>query len=157
MYLISSQKFDIREAKIGDVSIIADMNIGIAKETESKDLDRQIITEGVKMAVSNPELARYFIAESSGSIAGQTMVTYEWSDWRAGQIWWLQSVYVLPQFRSQGCFRALYQFIKNLAEKDPLSRAIRLYVMEDNETGKNVYSKVGMNHSGYVVYEEEWN
>jgi ribosomal protein S18 acetylase RimI-like enzyme len=149
--------FDIREATIGDVEIIVDMNIGIASETEGKVLDRKIITEGVKMAVSNSSLARYFIAESSGFIAGQTMVTYEWSDWRAGQIWWLQSVYVLPQFRSKGCFRSLYRFVKSLAERDPLSRAIRLYVMEDNEVGKNVYSKVGMNHSGYVVYEEEWD
>jgi ribosomal protein S18 acetylase RimI-like enzyme len=156
MGLMASEIFDIREAIIGDVEIIADMNIGIARETEGKDLDRKIITEGVKMAVSNPSLARYFVAENSGSIAGQTMVTYEWSDWRAGQIWWLQSVYVLPQYRSKGCFRSLYRFIKSLAEKDPLSKAIRLYVMEDNEIGRNVYSKVGMNHSGYVVYEEEW-
>lgn len=154
---MASDIFYIREATIDDIPIIADMNIRIARETEGKGLDRKIITEGVKIAVSNPSLARYFMAENSGSIAGQTMVTYEWSDWRAGQIWWLQSVYVLPQFRSKGCFRSLYRFIKNLAEKDPLSRAIRLYVMKDNETGKNVYSKVGMNDSGYVVYEEEWD
>ncbi len=153
---MTSETFKIREATIADVPIIADMNIGIARETEDKELDKRIISEGVKLAVSDPSLARYFVAECSGSIAGQTMVTYEWSDWRAGQIWWLQSVYVLKQYRSKGCFRSLYKHIKNLAEKDSLAKAIRLYVMDDNETGKNVYSKVGMNHSGYVVYEEEW-
>ncbi len=154
---MTTKLFNIREATIDDVPIIADMNIGIARETEDKVLDKSVISEGVKIAVSNPSLARYFIAESSGSIAGQTMVTYEWSDWRAGQIWWLQSVYVLPKFRGKGCFRSIYCHIKSLAEKTPLSKAIRLYVMEDNEVGKNVYSKVGMKHSGYVVYEEEWD
>ncbi len=154
---MTSEKFDIREATILDVPIIVDMNVGIARETEDKELDQEIIAKGVEMAVSDSSLARYFVAESSGSIAGQTMVTYEWSDWRAGQIWWLQSVYVLPKYRDKGCFRSLYCFIKHLAEKDPLSRAIRLYVMDDNETGKNVYSKIGMNDSGYVVYEEEWD
>ncbi len=153
---MTSEKFNIRDATITDVPILADMNIGIARETEGKELDKGIISEGVKMAVTDPSLARYFVAELSGVIAGQTMVTYEWSDWRAGQIWWLQSVYVLPQYRGKGCFRSLYQYIRGLAEQDSLARAIRLYVMDDNEIGKDVYSKVGMGRSGYVVYEEEW-
>ena len=85
------------------------------------------------------------------------MVTYEWSDWRAGQIWWLQSVYVIPKFRGKGCFKAIYLYIKNLAKRSNFSKAIRLYVMNDNEVGKRVYSKLGMNQSNYLIYEDEFD
>jgi ribosomal protein S18 acetylase RimI-like enzyme len=147
--------FDIREATVDDIPVIIKMNVGIARETEYKELDLAIISEGVKKAIENPQFAKYFVAENSENIAGQTMVTYEWSDWRAGQIWWLQSVYVLPKYRRKGCYRALYTEIKSLAKIDPLSRAIRLYVMENNDVGKYVYSNLGMKDSGYIVYEEE--
>ena len=155
--LMKTILFNVREATIDDIPIIAEMNIKIANETEDKHLNENIIFEGVKLAITNPSLAKYFIAEDTGVITGQTMLTYEWSDWRAGLIWWLQSVYVLPKYRGQGCFRSIYQFIKLLAKKDSLVKAIRLYVKDDNEIGKSVYSKLGMNSSGYIVYEEVWD
>jgi ribosomal protein S18 acetylase RimI-like enzyme len=83
------------------------------------------------------------------------MITYEWSDWRAGLIWWIQSVYVLPDFRGRGVFSTLYKHIEALARQDAQVRAIRLYVCHHNKNGKKIYSQLGLKDSGYVVYEKE--
>jgi ribosomal protein S18 acetylase RimI-like enzyme len=90
-----------------------------------------------------------------GNVVGQSMITYEWSDWRNGVIWWIQSVYVLPRYRKQGVFRSLFLHIENLARSNPQVKAIRLYVMSNNNTGQRTYKKLGMDDSGYIVFEKE--
>ena len=83
------------------------------------------------------------------------MITYEWSDWRNGVIWWIQSVYVLPKQRKQGVFKALFKHIENLARNNSQVKALRLYVMKDNKIGQNTYKSLEMNDSGYIVFEKE--
>ena len=97
---------------------------------------------------------RYLVAELNNKIVGQTMVTSEWSDWRNGVIWWMQSVYVNPDYRKRGVFQSILKHIENLAEKIPEVKALRLYVMDDNQIAQRVYQNLGMNNSNYLVYEK---
>src|SRR5579885_1004891 len=98
----------IRPATARDLETIVDFNCRLAQETEHKQLDRPTVTRGVERALARPEFCRYWIAERGGRAVGQMMVTYEWTDWRDGVFWWLQSVYVVADARGQGVFRALY-------------------------------------------------
>jgi GNAT superfamily N-acetyltransferase len=103
-------------------------------------------------------MCRYWLAQDpSNEIIGQAMVTYEWSDWRDGMFWWLQSVYVVPEARGQGVFRALYQHIANLAQTDPDGRGLRLYVETENTDARSVYARLGMQSTSYLVLEDDWS
>ncbi len=146
----------IREGRLEDVAIITEYNRRMALETEGKELDTLIVEKGVEQGLQQPEKCLYFVAEAQGSVIGQAMVTYEWSDWRNGDLWWIQSVYVHPDFRRQGNFKRLYQHIETLARKNPNVRGLRLYVEEGNTTGQAIYKKLGMSHAGYHVYEREF-
>ena len=144
----------IREAVKPDIPVIAEFNQALAKETENIQLNAEILASGISNALDRDE-CHYFIAELNGQVIGQTMITYEWSDWRNGIMWWFQSVYVQPEHRGKGVFRALFYHVEQLAKKHPDVKALRLYVMQNNVTGKNTYSALGMTDSGYVVYEKE--
>ncbi len=146
----------IREGRPEDAAIIAEYNQRMALETEGKVLDTQTVGKGVTQGLHQPEKCRYFVAESGDHVVGQAMVTYEWSDWRNGNLWWIQSVYVHPDHRRQGIFKRLYQHIETLARKDSKVRGLRLYVEEENAAGQAVYKKLGMSHAGYHVYEREF-
>jgi len=106
--------------------------------------------------LAKPEYCRYFLAESDGQIIGQTMITYEWSDWRNGVFWWIQSVYVRDGHRGQGVFRALHQHIANLARTTPDVCGLRLYVEMHNRPALSTYEKLGMVPSGHILYEDDW-
>ena len=144
----------IREAHTDDLSILVENNLALAKETESLNLDKDVLRKGIEQALSGEE-CHYFVAVISGKVVGQTMITYEWSDWRNGVIWWIQSVYVFPEYRKQGVFRTLFKHIENLARADPQVKALRLYVMQNNNIGQRTYHSLGMNDSGYIVFEKE--
>ena len=144
----------IREAHTDDLSILVENNLALAKETESLNLDKDVLGKGIEQALSRKE-CHYFVAVISGKIVGQTMITYEWSDWRNGVIWWMQSVYVYPEYRKQGVFRTLFKHIENLARTDSQVKALRLYVMQNNNIGQRTYHSLGMNDSGYIVFEKE--
>ena len=146
----------IRAGRPEDAAIIAEYNQRMALETEDKELDADTVSRGVEQGLRQPEKCRYFVAESGNQVVGQAMVTYEWSDWRNGDLWWIQSVYVHPDHRRQGIFKKLYQHIEFLARKDSKVRGLRLYVEEKNATGQAVYKKLGMSHAGYHVYEREF-
>lgn len=133
-------------------------------ETESKELKPDTVLCGVRMALQNPNLGRYFVAEvgnpSRGEpprIIGQCMLTTEWSDWRSGQFWWLQSVYVEPEWRGRGVFRALYRHVESLARVTPGVCGLRLYVERHNESAQAIYTQLGMAPSGHVVFELDWS
>ncbi len=147
-------KITIREASTKDVALLVQNNLALAKETESINLDKELLAKGVEQALIRAE-CHYFVGEIAGKVVGQTMITYEWSDWRNGIIWWIQSVYVLPRYRKQGVFRSLFSHIENLAKSNPQVKALRLYVMQDNHGGKNTYQRLGMSDSGYVVFEKD--
>ncbi len=151
-----SDSLKIREDTSADVESIVLFNQLLARETEGRDLDAGPLRSGVEKAVARPELCRYFIAEQSGRSVGQAMVTYEWSDWRDGVFWWLQSVYVDADRRREGVFRRLYRHIATLAKGRPDVCGLRLYVHRANDRAKATYAEFGMSNSEYVVYEADW-
>ena len=147
-------EINIREANKGDLAILVQNNQALAEETEALLLDKDVLREGIEQALKREE-CHYFVAMIGEKVVGQTMITYEWSDWRNGIIWWIQSVYVLPAHRKQGIFRVLFKHIENLAKVNPQVKALRLYVMHNNNEGQDTYQSLGMNNSGYIVFEKE--
>jgi GNAT superfamily N-acetyltransferase len=151
----------IRDARPGDLDVIIDYNAGLARETEGKELDLGVLRRGVAIALDDPDRLRYWVAEALGAdgsprVVGQAAITREWSDWRSGWIWWFQSVYVHPDFRGQGTFRALYAHVRAIARQLPDVIGLRLYVEVNNERAKAVYQSLGMEPGGYDVYEDMW-
>ena len=148
---------NIRAARLDDRDVIADFNARLARETEGKELDPSVLARGVAAALGDPDRLRYWIAEGpSGDILGQAAVTREWSDWRDGWIWWFQSVYVHPDHRGSGTFRALHDAIRSAAKGTPKVIGLRLYVEVHNDRAQKVYQSLGMKPGGYDVYEELW-
>lgn len=146
-------QFTIRAAREDDANVIAAYNNRIAEETEGKSLDPNVIEAGVEALLDDPAKGRYWVAESDGVILGQLMVTYEWSDWRNGNIWWIQSVYVHADWRRKGVFRALYRHVESLAEADPQAIGLRLYVETNNKRAQRTYEALGMVQPNYLVME----
>lgn len=147
-------RISVRAAMSGDATIISDCNRAMALETEDMELRQEVIENGVKRLLERPEYGFYVIAESDGEIAGTLMVTTEWSDWRDGLFWWIQSVYVMPGFRRQGVYRAMYDFIRERAQQYPDVRGYRLYVERDNRIAQQTYQSLGMHETDYHLYEE---
>ena len=145
----------IRIASSDDAATIADFNARMAMETESKQLDPSTVLKGVTEALDHPSHGVYFVAESDGAIVGQAMITYEWSDWRNGQFWWIQSVFVPEEWRGKKIFTALYQRILDLARTTPGVCGVRLYVEKSNERAQKTYEKLGMKRTGYELFEVE--
>ena len=146
----------IRAARTDDADTIARFNLGIARETESLELDRERLAAGVRSVLADPAKASYFLAEVDGRVVGQMMITYEWSDWRNGVFWWIQSVYVDGEHRQQGVFRDLYQHVARLAEADPEVCGLRLYVEEENLRAQQTYARLGMERTPYQVFEVDF-
>lgn len=144
---------EIRQAVSTDVETIARFNIALCRETEGRELDPATVTHGVRRFVCEPNRGKYFVAEIDGQIVGQAAYTFEWSDWRNGEIWWIQSVYVHPDFRSQGVFRTLFMHIKELGEADVDCCGLRLYMEQENDTARASYRRLGFSETGYVVFE----
>jgi ribosomal protein S18 acetylase RimI-like enzyme len=143
----------LRRAVPADAATIAEFNCLLAEESEGKVLDRAVLAAGVAAGLADPEKALYFVAEEGGAVVGQLMLTREWSDWRNGWIWWIQSVYVRKDARRRGIFRALYQYVEGLARADPGVVGLRLYVERDNHAAQETYLNVGMERTGYLVLE----
>jgi GNAT superfamily N-acetyltransferase len=141
-----------REAVPADASAIIEFQLAMARETEELELDRAILTSGVNAVFADPALGRYYIAEDDGNVIGSLMITYEWSDWRNGMVWWIQSVYVIPERRGQGVYAGLYAHVKQIVEQSTV-RGIRLYVDKRNTPAQQVYTKLGMNGEHYLVFE----
>jgi GNAT superfamily N-acetyltransferase len=142
----------VRPATIHDAQTIVDFNLAMAMETESLRLDPQVLLAGVRAALADPLKAKYFVGECGGQLAGVLMITHEWSDWRNGDIWWIQSVYVHPGFRRHGVFKAIYQYTENAA-KHSGAIGLRLYVVDHNQAAQKTYERLGMHLSEYVVME----
>lgn len=145
----------IRQAVAGDRDRIVLFNLAMARETEGRELDRRTLTAGVEAILGNPSLGRYFVAEVEGEVAGQVMVTTEWSDWRNAHVWWLQSVYVSKRRRRLGIYRLLHRHVRECAMAEKVI-GLRLYVDRDNAEAQTTYRTLGMEESGYLMYEEMW-
>jgi ribosomal protein S18 acetylase RimI-like enzyme len=147
----------IRKAKLEDLERIVDFNIQMAKETEEKILKKIVAREGVK-AVLNNELKGFFLLaeENKGEkkICGQLMITFEWSDWRNKNIWWIQSVFVDKNYRNRKVFSKLFKFVTKMALSEKEVGGLRLYVEEHNDSAKQVYESLGMKKTPYEIYEK---
>ncbi len=135
------------------MTVVATYNIQMAMETEQKKLDPYTVTAGVKAVLGDPNKGVYFVAEVDGRVVGQLMITLEWSDWRNGDIWWIQSVYVHPDFRKHGIFRQLHAHAKDEAVKAG-AVMLRLYVEKENQRAQDVYRGLGMDEAHYVMMEQ---
>jgi len=147
-------KVKIRKAKKTDIPILAKHNQALANETENIKLNNKTVLSGVSKALDKQD-CYYFVSELNGEVVGQIMITHEWSDWRNGVMWWIQSVYVRPEYRNKGIFRALFNHIEQLARNRTDVKSLRLYVMKNNQSGKNAYEALGMRDSQYIVYEKK--
>jgi GNAT superfamily N-acetyltransferase len=148
----------IREAAVVDRLAIIEFNRRLALETENKVLDEAILAAGVTNGLADSDRLRYWLAElgSPPTVIGQAAVTREWSDWRNGWLWWLQSVYIAQPYRGQGVFRSLYRHIREEARARPDVIGLRLYVEDSNQPAHRTYQSLGMVPAGYSVYEELW-
>lgn len=137
-----------------DVPTIVGFQLAMALETEQVTLDLETCRKGVTAVFEVPSHGQYFVAEnSSGEVVASLLITYEWSDWRNGLVWWIQSVYVTPGERGKGVFAGLYGHVKRRADDDPLVRGLRLYADRRNTGAQKVYTKLGMDGGHYVVFE----
>jgi GNAT superfamily N-acetyltransferase len=152
----------IRPAIASDAGLLAQWAQAMALETEHKHLDPATVHAGVVAGIADPARARYFIAmhdaplagrETIGNAVGTLMLTQEWSDWRNGDWWWIQSVYVAPSSRRQGVYAALYRHVEQLARDTPGVIGLRLYVERHNAAAQRTYAALGMVDAGYAIYE----
>ena len=150
---MSSSSIAVGRAATEDVAAIAQFNIAMAAETEDLALDPQTVHAGVAAVVSDDRRGFYLVARSDGKAVGSLMIAYEWSDWRNGNLWWIQSVYVVPSARKQGIFRLLYDNVISLAKQSGDAAGVRLYVEKDNRGAQEVYRKLGMSETAYRVFE----
>jgi ribosomal protein S18 acetylase RimI-like enzyme len=142
-----------RDAHRFDLQSIVAFQVEMARETEELELDRETCARGVAAVFDDRTLGRYFVAEADGALVGSLMITPEWSDWRAGFVWWIQSVYVRPDFRRRGIYAGLYQHVKRLVDANERVKGLRLYVDKRNTTAQEVYRRLGMNGEHYQVFE----
>lgn len=152
----SKLSVQIRRASPKDTPTIVEFNRLLARETENRDLNVQVLDKGVRALFADPTKGMYFLAEENGDVVGQTMITFEWSDWRNGMFWWIQSVYVEKAQRGKGVFRALFEYIRKEAEMEPTVCGLRLYVDHHNERAIKTYDKLGMRRSEYQLMEVDF-
>jgi ribosomal protein S18 acetylase RimI-like enzyme len=143
----------IRLATSADAAVLVEFNAAMALETEGKNLLPEVIGAGVRGLLDNPVAGFYVLAETERVLAA-LMITKEWSDWRNGSFWWIQSVYVRPEARRQGVYRRLYRHVQEMAAKDPQVCGFRLYVERENSAAQAVYAALGMKETRYFVFEE---
>lgn len=146
----------IRRATLSDASTIADFNARMAWETEHRQLDSARVKRGVAALLKDPAKGTYFVAAENGAIVGQLLVTPEWSDWRNGNFWWIQSVYVVPEFRRRGVFRQLFAHVRKLAKSRRDVCGLRLYVETANHRAQRTYRRLAMLAAPYKIFEMDF-
>jgi RimJ/RimL family protein N-acetyltransferase len=144
---------NIRKAKASDIPYLIEFQKSMALETENITLDEKVLSLGLAAMFTDPSKGTYFIAEDEGEVIGCHMITYEWSDWRNGNVWWIQSLFVKEGHRKKGVFKEMYQNLVKLASNDPAVRGIRLYVDKTNAKAQQAYESIGMNGEHYTVFE----
>lgn len=144
---------EVREAKSEEYSAIVTFQLAMANETEGIELAREIVEKGVKAVLADDNKGKYYVAIINNQVVASLLTTYEWSDWRNGTVLWIQSVYVLPQFRRKGVYRNLYKHIKNKVLENSNLNGIRLYADKSNMAAHKTYRKLGMVDDHYVTFE----
>jgi GNAT superfamily N-acetyltransferase len=149
-------ELSIRRATPDDAAVITSANIALAAESEHRILDPEVVARGVRRLLAEPAWGVYYVAERDGRVVGQMLITYEFSDWRDGMFWWIQSVYVWPEARRCGVYRALHQYIEHTARTTPGICGLRLYVDDDNTRAQATYTHLGLKRTEYHVMEADW-
>ena len=144
----------VREATTADRDFLVDCARAMALETEHKELDLPTLRAGVAALLDDATRGRVLVAEVGGAPAATLMLTYEWSDWRNGFFWWIQSVYVVPAQRRRGLYRLLHEHVRELAARTDGVYGLRLYVERDNANAQQTYRRMGMEETAYRIYEE---
>ena len=144
---------EVRKATLTDKKEIISFQQLMALETEDHVLDEKVLNDGVEAILTDASKGYYYIALQAGTVIGCLMITFEWSDWRNGNVWWIQSVFVKPSSRRQGVFTRMYEQIKREVLSRPDAIGIRLYVFRENHSAKQVYNKIGMSGDRYEVFE----
>jgi ribosomal protein S18 acetylase RimI-like enzyme len=145
---------NIRKAIRQDVGSVVKFNLAMAWETEEYKLDEKVLTSGVNAVLDDPNRGFYLVAEVDNKVVGSLMVTTEWSDWRNGVFWWVQSVYVEPEYRRRGVFKAMYEQVRQQAKNTTGVCGCRLYVERDNTSAQATYTKLGFVETKYRMFEE---
>lgn len=143
----------VRSARPEDASIIAGFQLLMALETEGIELDPETVSRGVNAVFADPARGEYFVADVGGWIVGCLLVTPEWSDWRNGTVLWIESLYVIPEMRGRGVYRALYEHLQERVQTSPDLMGIRLYVDKRNTAAQRVYTRLGMAREHYELFE----
>lgn len=143
----------IRKAEVSDIETLVGFQINLALETENIKLDRPTLQDGMRSLFNDPSKGMYYVAQHDDEVVGCHMITFEWSDWRNGMVWWLQSVYVKASYRNKGVFKKMYDNIIDMIMHNPKILGVRLYVDKRNERAMKVYAAMGMDGSHYTVYE----
>ena len=151
-----SDAIAIRDATRDDISFLADCNIAMAYESEKKHLDREVLTRGIVAVFDHPERGFYIVAERDRKSVGSLLITHEWSDWRNGGWWWIQSVYVMPEARRSGVFRTMYREIDKRARASTGVIGLRLYVEKENMRAQATYAALGMEPAYYSLYQASY-
>ena len=144
----------IRRAKSKEYKIIAGFQQKMAMETENFELNTNTILQGVKAVFDEAAKGQYYVVETEGKVVAALLTTYEWSDWRNSTILWIQSVYVLPQFRTKGIYTNMYNYLKEIVKTSSKYSGIRLYVDKTNDIAQKVYKNLGMSNKHYELFEQ---
>ena len=153
MAKIQSSEIQVRRATFDDLETLMEFNAAMAQETEGKTLELKRLRSGVAALLVNDARGFYFVAEGSGKVVGQLLITTEWSDWRNADFWWIQSVYVTPEFRRRGVYRILHNHVMAESRSRGDVCGLRLYVDRDNSVAQRVYASLEMRHSHYDLWE----
>lgn len=143
----------VRKATTSDIESIVDFQLRMANETEGIELNSDVVLKGVTAVVKDEGKGQYYVTEINNKVIASLLTTFEWSDWRNGTILWIQSVYVLEDYRRKGVYRNMYSHIKNLVLNNPKLNGIRLYADKSNIAAHKTYQKLGMNHDHYITFE----
>jgi len=144
----------VRPARDSDLDRLVAFNLAMARETEDHGLDEAALRSGMQRALRDAERGSYSVAELSGEVVGCLLVTREWSDWRDRWFWWIQSVYVAPQARRRGVYRALHQAVLDAAAAAGDVCGVRLYVDAENRAAQATYAELGMRQARYLMFEQ---
>lgn len=150
---MSNNIYEITVGTTNDINAIAAFQVAMAMESEGTTLDLERVTRGVTMAMADEAKGKYIVARIDGKAVGSLMLTREWSDWNCQWYWWIQSVYVEPQHRKKGVYKAMYSKVKEMAQAENVSQ-VRLYVDKTNTSAQQAYQRLGMDETHYLMYEE---
>ena len=150
-------QINVRPAALPDAEALVDLNAAMAAETENRWLDSQRLREGTRAVFEFPDRGFYLVAEVGGKIVGTLLVTFEWSDWRNGTFWWIQSVYVRPEWRRKGVYTCMHRWVDSVARSRSDVCGIRLYVHRDNAGAQGTYSSLGMVRSHYHMFDTDFD